>query len=92
MTIVTFTGKVNKQAAVGEAVTIHVTGPIEEAVVTTTGADGSFSTDFVADIAGDYTGQAHVDEDAQYLAADSNIVSFTISKEVRAITLEVTIP
>lgn len=87
---VTFTGSVSAQIAEGETVTITVTLPdsTTETLTTTTLADKTFTTSKEYG-AGDYSAIAHVDENAEYLAADSPAVPFTIAKQARTITLNV---
>lgn len=86
---VTFTGTVSAQALAGETVTLKVSqaGTVIDTLTALTLADKSYSTTPKQYNVGDYTVQAHVDADASYLAADSTIVSFTVGKSSRTITV-----
>ena len=88
----TFTGTVSAQSAEGETVTITVTLPdtTTETLTTTTLADKTFTTSKEYG-AGDYSAIAHIDENSEYLAADSSAVPFTLTKQPRTITLNVNV-
>lgn len=92
MATVTFSGKVSAQALPGETVTIKVTKPdsSEDLLTATTQADGAFSASNEY-LPGDYIAVASVEEDALYQAAISEQVSFSIEKQTRSITLDVSI-
>jgi len=90
MGIVTFSGAVSAQAAVGEAVAITVTKPdtTTEVVNTQTLEDKSFSVDY-ENLPGNYTAKARIEEDTLYQAAESDETPFEIGKEPRTITLTI---
>lgn len=92
MATVTFSGKVSAQAQESETVTIKVTKPddSEDLLTATTQADGSFSASKEY-LPGDYIAVASVEEDALYQATTSGQVLFSIEKQTRSITLDVSI-
>jgi len=89
---VNFTGSVSAQTAEGETVTITVTLPdaSTETLTATTLADKTFATskDYPP---GEYSAVASIEEDAEYKAAASSSVSFTIEKADRTLTLTVNV-
>jgi len=88
---VTFSGSVSAQAQAGETVTLTVTKPdnTTDVFTTTTLADKTFTITRTYDIAGNYSLVVHVDADAQYKAADSAVVPFTVALEDRTIVVNV---
>lgn len=90
--MVTFSGKVSAQGAAGETVHVKVTNPAgttTETVNAITDASGNYSVGYNSTVGTSYKAQASVDEDADYLAAQSEIVEFNITKGARTITLQV---
>jgi hypothetical protein len=90
-TTVTFSGSVSAQAAAGETVTITVTKPdgTKDVFTTTTQADLTFTVTRSYPAGIGYKAVAHIDEDAEYLAADSPEVTFDVAKAPRTITLSI---
>jgi hypothetical protein len=90
-TLMTFTGKASAQAAAGEQVTVKVTLPdlSTQNLVATTDAQGNYSTTKDYAPGAGYKGEATIPEDAQYLSATSPVVTFTVGKAARTITLNV---
>ena len=89
---VNFTGSVSAQTAEGETVTVTVTLPdaSTETLTATTLADKTFATSKEY-LPGDYSATATIEEDAEYKAAASSPVSFTIAKMDRTLTLTVNV-
>lgn len=94
-TRITFNGHVSAQAAAGEQVTVTINLPdgTTKTVTGPTQEDLSYSVDFYATLPGSYRAKARVEEDALYLAAESEDVLFEITgeKQPRSITLDVTL-
>ena len=89
---VTFNGSVSTQHAPGETVTIKVTQPDStiDTLTALTDDTGAFtiSKNYLA---GDYSARAHIDEDVLNKAKDSDVVSFTVPKQDRTLTLNVVV-
>ncbi len=85
-------GAVSAQAVPGETITIKVTRPTGEVDIMTalTDANRNYSATYTATIPGNYTAQASIEEDATYTGAVSPIVTFSVGKLPRTITLVVT--
>jgi hypothetical protein len=88
----TFSGKVSAQSEPEETITITVTKPDGEKDVftTTTDADGAFTTTRDYPAGKGYSVVFHVDADADYTAADSEVISFDVEPTPRTITGSVT--
>lgn len=91
MANVTFSGTVSAQAASGETVTVTVTKPdtTKDTLNAKTDATGTYSVSQTYTVAGAYSATATVPADAQYAAATSPAVSFTIALVNRTVTLNV---
>jgi hypothetical protein len=88
---VTLSGTVSAQAASGETVTITVLKPdgTKDPWTTTTDTTGAYTLTKTYTVAGTYSAVATVSADAQYAAATSPTVSFTITLVNRTVTLNV---
>jgi hypothetical protein len=88
----TFSGEVSAQSAPGETVTITVTKPDGETDVFTAKTDenGAFSTTRDYPVGTGYSVVFHVDADADYTAADSEVITFDVGPIPRTITGKVT--
>jgi hypothetical protein len=94
MTVATFSGIVSAQAQAGETVQVDVYGPDVDPLYTTTGLTDDTGK-YIATIdlaAGDYTAKASVPEDSTYLQAESSLIAFSVTKQTRTITIEVSVP
>jgi len=87
----TMSGQVSSQAVTGESVTITITPPSGSNVVltATTNASKGYSTTYDAINAGTYSVVSSIPEDTEYSAATSPVVTFTVGKTPRTITLSV---
>jgi len=87
---VVFNGSVSAQVASGETVTLTVTKPdsTKDSWTTTTLADKTFTLTKPYP-AGNYSLVVHIDKDAEYTAADSTSVPFTVALVNRTITVTV---
>lgn len=92
MTVMEFKGNVSAQEQAGELVTITITKPdnTTEIVTATTTATRMYSVTKDL-IAGTYTAQAKIDEDAKYESAQSILKTFVVALEPRTITLDVAV-
>ena len=90
MVNVVFSGSVSAQVASGEIVTLTVTKPdsTKDIWTTPTLADKTYTLTKPYP-AGNYSVVAHVDADAEYKAADSASVPFTVALVNRTITVAV---
>jgi len=90
MMSVIISGIVSAQASAGEEVKIKITRPDNSQIVLSafTQNDRSFSLEY-SDSPGTYSVVAEIGEDALYKAATSNVVSFTLEKLDRTITVTV---
>lgn len=91
MGTITFLGNVSNQAAPGESVTITVTKPdgTTDLVTAVTDAQGMFTATYNA-IPGLYAATASIAGDAEFDAATSNTVQFSVALTARTLTLSVT--
>ncbi len=83
-------GQVSAQAQAGEQVKIKIIKPDSSSVdvSATTNQDGSYSATVDLDPGSGYVAQAHIDQDATFMAADSPAVPFDVLV-ARTITLTV---
>ena len=90
MVNVVFSGSVSAQVASGEIVTLTVTKPdsTKDIWTTSTLADKTYTLTKPYP-AGNYSVVVHVDADAEYKAADSASVPFTVALVNRTITVAV---
>lgn len=94
MGTVIFSGTVSKQAVAGESVTITILladGAPITSILTITDGTGAFAANWTGS-AGSYKAYATIDEDNEYLAAESAEVLFVIEpppKQPRTITLNI---
>lgn len=89
---VKFSGTVSGQVALGETVTVKVTLPDStiESLTATTDTNGAFSVEEDYN-AGVYSATFHIDQDANYTAADFGPVSFSVGLTTRTITANVVV-
>jgi hypothetical protein len=90
---VTFNGVVSAQAAPGETVTVTVTLPdtTTDTLTATTDNTGAYTATKTYTTPGSYSAVAAVPADAQYDAAQSPLVPFTIAVANRTVTLNVSL-
>jgi hypothetical protein len=88
---VTFGGVVSAQEKENETVTITVTKPdgTTATIYAQTDATGAYAVEYSDLPATGYKAKARIEEDALYLAAESNEITFSIGKAPRTITLSV---
>ena len=92
MSIKNASGQVSIQKQAGENVVITITNPdgSQAAPVTVQTDDkGNYTAQVTLDPGTGYQAQAHIDEDAEYQAAQSQVVTFDVSKEARTITFTI---
>ena len=91
MANVTFSGVVSAQTAPGETITVTVTKPdgTTDALAAQTDSTGAYTVTKTYTAAGAYSAVANVPADAQYVAAASPVIKFSISLLNRTVSLNV---